>query len=83
MELGEWDIDTSITRIRDLHIFTLCESDTFFHDGDILPDPMFPMDDEVSFADMEEEVEIADTRFSDTIFEKYLSDDIITDYGIS
>lgn len=37
------------------------------------------MDDEVSFSYMEEEIEIPDTRFSYTIFEKYLRDDIISD----
>ena len=77
MELGEWDIDTSITRILSLHVLSFGESYPLLHDSDILPDPVFTMDDEISLSYMQEEIEVADTRFSYTIFEKYLRDDII------
>ena len=81
MKLGKRYIDTSVVRILSLHVFSFGESYPFLHDSDILSDTVFTMDDEVSLSYMEEEIEIPYARFSYTIFEKYLRDDIISDYG--
>ena len=76
-ELSHGDIYFISRLILDFHIFAFYESYTFFQYLDIASDTMLTVYDEVSWCDLEEEIEVLDRRFAYPILYEYLPEDII------
>lgn len=59
-ELCQWQKYFIPISIEYLHIFSFDQSDTFFFERDIFSDSMFTVDDEISFFEREEEIQMFD-----------------------
>lgn len=76
-ELGHRDIDLISLLVLDLHILPLDESDTLPEYLDISTDTMLAMDDEVSWLELHEEIQIFYRTLSGPIHYEYPTEYII------